>query len=279
MADGYKLPDDEFNSLREYIYKKSGILFTGRNRFQLEMKIRERLDKTGCGNIPCYIKYLGSPGSVELNTLFNTITVNETSFFRDRSFIATIEKNVIPEIIKTNRALGFGQVRIWSAAASSGEEAYTIAIMLAEQLKGELSKWSVRIFATDINDDVLKACRTGIYSSYSMRNAAPDIRQRYFRQLDSDRYEIRDDIKAMVIPGKCNLMDTEGSKKFNKLDLLLIRNVLIYFDAESKKKVLKTCYENLKPGGHMFLGHSETLFGFDNDFKLVHFVNAVGYRK
>ncbi len=281
MDRSYKLADDEFNSLREYIYKRSGIFFTEKNRFQLEIKIKERLSDTGCGNIFNYINYLGSfnNSSDELNNLFNAITVNETSFFRDRKFISAVEKNVIPEIIKTNKVLGFGQVRVWSAASSSGEEAYTIAIMFAEHLKSELSKWTVRIIATDINEDVLKSCRTGIYSGYSMRNMSPDIRQRYFRHIDSDRYEIRDDIKAMVIPEKCNLMDYESCRKYKGIDLLLIRNVLIYFDAESKQKVLKTCFENLKAGGYMFLGHAETLFGFNNDFKLVHFVNAIGYKK
>lgn len=277
----YALTDMEFNALRDYIYKKSGIFFSERNRFQLETKIKIRFDATDCHSTIEYLKLLDDPkkNHNELNDLLNTITVNETSFFRDTFQISAIEKNIIPELIKKNDVLGFKQLRVWSAASSSGEEAYTIAILLAEYLKDSISRWNIKIYATDINDNVLKMCKEGVYNKNSLRNTSQAIIEKYFKKIGSDKYIIRDDIKAMVIPEKCNLIDTSACKRYSGIDILLLRNVLIYFDKESKKKVLKMCYENLKDGGYMMVGHAETIFGLNNNFKVVYFVNVIGYKK
>jgi len=277
----HNLTDPEFNALRDYIYKKSGIFFTERNRFQLETKIKAIFDDTGCGSALEYLKLLDDPkrNHDELNNLLNAITVNETSFFRDTFQISAIEKNIIPELIKKNDVLGLKQIKVWSAASSSGEEAYTIAILLSEYLKDSISRWHIKIYATDINDNVLKMCREGVYNEISLRNTSAAIKEKYFKKMGNGKYAIRDDIKAMVVPEKCNLIDTAACKRYSGIDLLLIRNVLIYFDKESKKKVLKMCYENLKDGGYMFLGHAETIFGLNDSFKLIHFVNAIGYKK
>jgi len=218
-------------------------------------------------------------GFTEWNRLINKVTITETSFFRDKYQITAIEKNVLPEIMKRREQNGNRQLRIWSAASSSGEEAYTMAILLAEQLKDNLGKWNVTIFATDINDNALAAVRAGVYSSYSLRNTPDDIKKKYFHRVSDDRYEIKDQLKKMVISEKCNLMDYNASRRYNKIDLILIRNVLIYFDLVSKTKVLRMCYENLNEKGFLFLGHSETIFGIANNFKLVSFVNAFAYMK
>ncbi|MBI5740124.1 MAG: protein-glutamate O-methyltransferase CheR [Nitrospirae bacterium] len=281
QAAGQKLTDAEFNALRDYIYNKSGIFFTERNRFQLETKIKERLDKTGCRDAFEYVKHLEDykAGAAELDELFNTVTVNETSFFRDKSFISALEKNVIPELVQKYDMPGFKQIRVWSAASSSGEEAYTIAILLSECLKDAISRWRIRIHATDIDDNVLKRCKDGKYKSSALRNVSPSLIEKYFDRSDADTFSVKNNLKEMVVPAKCNLINPASCSAFSGVDLILIRNVLIYFDAESKKKVLKMCYENLRNGGYMFLGHSETIFGVTTGFKMVSFVNATAYRK
>jgi chemotaxis protein methyltransferase CheR len=275
------LANQEFAALRDYIYKKAGILFTEKNRFILETRIEEILSETGHKSVSEYMRALEDykTAFTEWNRLMNKVTITETSFFRDKYQITAIEKNVLPEIVKRHEQSGSRQLRIWSAASSSGEEAYTMAILLAEQLKDAVGRWNISIFATDINENALAAVRAGVYSSYSLRNTTEDIKKKYFTKLPDDRYEIKDHLKKMVISEKCNLMDHNASRKYGRIDLILIRNVLIYFDLASKTKVLQMCYENLNEKGCLFLGHSETIFGITNSFKLVSFVNAFAYMK
>ncbi|HAR96623.1 MAG TPA: chemotaxis protein CheR [Deltaproteobacteria bacterium] len=275
------LTNQEFSALRDYIYKKAGIFFTEKNRFILEMRIEEILNETGYKSVTEYMRALEDykTSFTEWNRLMNKVTITETSFFRDKYQITAIEKNVLPEIIKRREQNGSRQLRIWSAASSSGEEAYTMAILLAEQLKEAVGRWNIAIYATDINENALAAVRAGVYSSYSLRNTAEDIKRKYFNKLPDDRYEIKDHLKKMVLSEKCNLMDYNASRRYSKIDLILIRNVLIYFDQVSKAKVLQMCYENLNEKAFLFLGHSETIFGIANNFKLVSFVNAFAYMK
>lgn len=275
------LTNQEFTALRDYIYKKAGIFFTEKNRFILEMRIEEILNETGYKSVSEYMRALEDykTAFTEWNRLMNKVTITETSFFRDKYQITAIEKNVLPELIKRHEQSGIRQLRIWSAASSSGEEAYTMAILLAERLKEAVGRWNIAIFATDINENALAAVRAGVYSSYSLRNTTEDIKKRYFNKLQDDRYEIKDQLKKMVISEKCNLMDYNAGRKYSRIDLILIRNVLIYFDLASKTKVLQMCYENLNDKGFLFLGHSETIFGIANSFKLVSFVNAFAYMK
>lgn len=275
------LTNQEFTTLRDYIYKKAGIFFTEKNRFILEMRVEEILNEAGYRSVSEYMRALEDykTAFTEWNRLMNKVTITETSFFRDKYQITAIEKNVLPEIVKRNERAGSRQLRIWSAASSSGEEAYTMAILLAEQLKEAVARWNIVIYATDINENALAATRAGIYSSYSLRNTTEDIKKRYFNKLPDDRYEIKADLKKMVVSEKCNLMDYNASRRYGRIDLILIRNVLIYFDMASKTKVLQMCYENLNEKGLLFLGHSETIFGIANSFKLVSFVNAFAYMK
>lgn len=275
------LTNQEFSALRDYIYKKAGIFFTEKNRFILEMRIEEILNETGYKSVTEYMRALEDykTAFTEWNRLMNKVTITETSFFRDKYQITAIEKNVLPEIIKRREQSGSRQLRIWSAASSSGEEAYTMAILLAEQLREAVGRWNITIYATDINENALAAVRAGVYSSYSLRNTTEDIKKKYFNKLPDDRYEIKDQLKKMVFSEKCNLMDYNASRRYSRIDLILIRNVLIYFDQASKAKVLQMCYENLNEKAFLFLGHSETIFGIANSFKLVSFVNAFAYMK
>jgi chemotaxis protein methyltransferase CheR len=281
MAPDKKLTDAEFTGLKDFIYKKTGILFTERNRFLLDARIREILHQTGCKDALTYLRSLSDPGAnpVEVSRLINKVTITETSFFRDPHQITAMARNVIPEIAKRHEQLGARLLTIWSAGSSSGEEAYTLAILLAEHFKADLPKWNITIFATDINDEALQVCKAGVYKSYTLRNAPPAIRDKYFQAMPDDRYAVREDLKRLVMPQKLNLMDYSGSKRYTGADLILLRNVMIYFEAGAKAQVLHMCYENLRENGYLFLGQSETAFGISHAFKLVTFVNAFAYKK
>jgi chemotaxis protein methyltransferase CheR len=275
------LTDVEFTGLREFIYKKTGIFFTERNRFLLDARIRDILRQTGHKDALSYLKSLADPGvnPLEVSRLINNVTISETSFFRDQHQISAIAKNVIPEIAKRHEQFGARLFRVWSAASSSGEEAYTVAILLAEQFKKALANWNITIFATDINQEAVQACKAGVYKAYALRNIPPDIRDKYFHAITDEKYAVRDDLKRLVVAQELNLMDFSGSKKYTGADIILLRNVLIYFDATAKAQVLQMCYENLRENGYLFLGQSETAFGINHAFKLVTLVNSFAYKK
>ncbi len=269
--------DNEFVELRDLIYKKSGLFFTDRNRQSLETKVSQRIAHTGRSNPGQYMRYLSSNESgQEWQSLLDSVTVNETCFFRDDNQITAISKNIVPELLGMNSVQK--KVRIWSAAASSCDEAYTLAILFAEQLRHVISEWDIKIFATDLNENVLSIGRRGVYDKYSLRNTSDEIRRKYFTVTADNLFMVNDTVKKLVVTEACNLMDCEKCKEFNNMDMIFLRNVLIYFDNNSKQTVIDMCSGNLKRGGYLFLGTAETIPKTDN-FKTVFFVNAYGYKK
>jgi chemotaxis protein methyltransferase CheR len=275
------LTDTEFIALRDFIYKKSGIFFTERNRYLLDARTREIFQQSSSKDVLSYIKSLLDPktGSLEVNRLINKVTITETSFFRDPPQITALAKNVIPELATRHEQSGSRFLRIWSAASSSGEEAYTVAILLAEHLKQQLSSWNITIFATDINEDAVQACKAGVYKPYTLRNMPRAIQEKYFLPTPGGTFTLRDEIKRLVVAEKSSLTDPVACKRYSGADLILLRNVLIYFTVDSKAAVLRSCYENLRDNGYLFLGQSETAFGVSHSFKLVTFVNTFAYKK
>ena len=281
MQPENSLTDTEFIALRDLIYKKSGIFFTERNRYLLDARTREILHQNGSTDALSYIKSLSDPrtGALEVNHLINKITITETSFFRDPHQITVLAKNVIPELATRHEQFGSRLLRIWSAGSSSGEEAYTVAMLLAEHLKERLSDWNIMIFATDINEDAVQACKAGVYKSYTLRNTPREIQEKYFLPTSDETFTVRDEIKRLVFAEKSSLMDSAARKKYSGMDLILLRNVLIYFTVDAKTAVLQGCYENLRDNGYLLLGQSETAFGINHSFKLVTFVNTFAYKK
>jgi chemotaxis protein methyltransferase CheR len=274
------LPDSEFIALREFIYRRTGLFFTERNRFILEGRVEELVKESGM-SARSYIMMLESRKSdpKEVSRLLNKVTITETSFFRDQYQIDAIQRNVIPDLVRANDSPNSRSLRIWSAASSSGEEAYTLAIQLHEHLGEAIGRWNITIYATDINEEVLEACHTGIYHLHALRNTPKSVMEKYFTRTKDGKYRINDIVRKMVTAEKCNLMDPSACRRYSKLDLILLRNVLIYFDPASKEKVLGICHENMKVGGYLFLGHAETGFNIPHRFKLIHFVNAFAYQK
>jgi chemotaxis protein methyltransferase CheR len=269
--------DDEFLSLRDIIYKKCGLFFTERNRQSLEIKVSQRIEHTNLSNLGHYMRYLASKESgQEWQSLLDSVTVNETFFFRDVNQISAIGKNIIPELLDLNSVQK--KVRIWSAAASSCDEAYSVAILFAEHLGHAISQWDIKIFATDLNENVLSFGKRGVYDAYSLRNTPDEIKRKYFTITSDDHFRVNDTVRMLVVTDICNLIDYEKSRQFNSMDLILLRNILIYFDDNSRKTVINMCSDNLKKGGYLFLGTAETLPKSDI-FKTVFFVNAYGYKK
>lgn len=271
------ISDDEFIALRDIIYKKCGLFFTERNRQLLEIKVSQRIDHIGCGSCGRYMRHISSEDNrQEWQSLLDSVTVNETSFFRDAHQMAAISKNIIPELLELNSVQK--KVRIWSAAAASCDEAYTVAILFAEHLGHAISQWDIKIFATDLNENVLSIGERGVYRKYSLRNTTDDIKRKYFTDAGDDHFKLNDNIKRLVITEACNLMDYEKCRKFSNMDIIFLRNVLIYFDDSARQRVISMCSDNLKKGGYLFLGTAETL-PKSGSLKTVFFVNAYGYKR
>jgi chemotaxis protein methyltransferase CheR len=275
------LSDNEFYQIRDYIYEISGIYFKLEKKYLIEDKIVARLSELLIKNISDYIYYLkfNSKKNEELKILYDYITINETSFFRNSPILEAWANEIMATIFK-NSSNGFSKsVRIWSAGCSSGEEPYTLSIMLHDMLKDDMGKWFIEILATDINHTVLEKAKLGIYTDYALRTTEPVVKQKCFDKIDENQFRIKDTYRKIIKFQNLNLMEAVKSSALPKFDVIFCRNVLIYFDNDSKKKVISKYYDLLKPEGYLILGHSESLHGISGAFKLTLFKSAIAYKK
>jgi chemotaxis protein methyltransferase CheR len=272
------LSDDVFKKLKDMVYEISGIFFSDQKKYLLETRLSKRLSVLNLSNFEDYYNYLKySPlKNAEIKELLNSVTTNETSFFRDMPQLE-IFVDVLKQIVQSSADKSFKNIRIWSAACSTGEEPYTIGILIKENFPSSSIKFE--IIGTDISEKVLESAKKGIYNGYTLRNASQAILDKYFEKTDDDEYKIKDEIKNMTVFGNVNLIDAKEVKKYGSFDIVLCRNVIIYFDAESKKKTIENIYESLKQGGYLFLGHSESLHSISSLFKLVGLGKTPLYKK
>lgn len=273
------MSDDTFNNLRDLIYKISGIYYTTSKKYLLEGRIAKRVSARGLDTFEDYIEYLKSPNNKdELKPLYDAITINETYFFRAEQQFEAFEKIIVPEIMELKQGIPAPIFRIWSAASSTGEEAYTLAIIILERLKPRFPHVTFQILASDINESVIEAARTGIYKEYAVRNIPPAYLNKYFtKQVNT--YVLNDQVKRMVKFMNVNLYDSNQMRMITSCDVIFCCNVLIYFDIPSKQKVVSYLYNSLNKGGYLFIGYSESLHGISKAFKLVHLPKAMAYKK
>lgn len=277
-----KLPEMsqfQFEQWRKFIYEKTGIYFQDNKKYLLESRLLKRIVHLKISSYDEYFKLISNgTNRGELRYFYDTITINETFFFRNTGQLDSMVQKIIPEIIMNNHKTGKQKIRIWSAACSSGEEAYSIAIMLNEFIKPKFPDISFEIVGTDINQTVLDTAVRGIYGDYAIRNMPIQYLKKYFKQVDG-LYELNIDIKAMATFKNANLFDSNDMLYMNNFDLIFCANVLIYFDTNSKIKVVNQLYKSLNKGGYLFIGFSETLHGISKAFSVVSFPKTVGYKK
>lgn len=275
------MQDNDFYLLRDFIYNTCGIFFKIDKKYLIVEKILARMNKLSIRNINDYIYYLKFHPSKDLEKkyLYEIITINETSFFRNEPQLDAFEKEILPEIIKNNTKISTKNLKIWSAGCSTGEEPYTIAIIINRVLYGMMKEWSIDIYASDINESVLERARTGIYNKYSIRNMDNNSVSVYFEKLGEDKFKIKNEYKNNIRFFNINLFDEQRVSSLPQFDVIFCRNVLIYFDINSKKKAIDNFYKLLKPYGYLLLGHSESLHGISGSFKLVLYPSALVYKK
>jgi len=269
---------EEFIKLRDFIYRKTGIYFEEHKMYYVRNRVESRIKATGHENFRSYFTWMRfDVTGQELQELVNLLTVNETYFFREYYQLKCFAEEVLPEILDRKCEEKVRMIRVWSAGCSTGEEPYTLAIIMEEMLEGiERVMWEVH--ATDINTEVLERAEMGIYSSRSVRLVPEEYKKRYFIQ-HGELYEVIPELRNKVKFYQLNLMDAVAMRKMVGFDVIFCRNVLIYFDDASRRQVALYFYEALAEGGYIFLGHSESMSRITPIFKLRRFKNAFVYQK
>ena len=270
------LEEEVFRLIRDFVRDYCGIYFDDDSRYLLEKRLSRRVRTLHFSNFREYYRYLlyHKNREEELALIIDIITVNETYFFREQNQLKTFSEEILPELKDINKDKK--RLRVWSAGCSTGEEPYTIAILVLE--KGYFHSWNIEIFGSDINQRVLQAARSGIYRKNSFRATEPYFMRKYFREEDNIS-RISDNVKQYVNFSHLNLLDPFKVKLVGTVDVIFCRNVLIYFDYPSRKKVIDMFYERLADGGYLLLGHAESLINLSTAFSLRHFKYDMVYQK
>jgi len=277
---GLKMDPPTFSLLRDFIYERCGIYLPENRKYILEKRLSNRLKELNLDSFHKYYSMLAKStnNQKELNLLFDTITINETSFFRNIAQVQALEDVVLPELLRRIQKKLSKQIRILSAGCASGEEPYTIAMLIHRKFQSVIPNIRLSITGIDISENALGIARRGEYSDFSFRNIPDEYRQKYFKK-EGPYYYLDNSIRKMVQFLNVNIVNDSRMKALGTFDLILCRNVLIYFDKKSRGKAIQTFYEILNPGGYLFIGHSESLHGVSQAFKIVHFRKAIGYKK
>lgn len=255
--------DSSFEALLDYVKRSRRFDFTGYKRGSLIRRVTKRMQMVGVEGYSNYLDYLEVHPD-EFAHLFNTLLINVTSFFRDRPAWEYLSSEIIPRIVASKDS--HDPIQVWSAGCASGEEAYTIAIMIAEVIGIEQFRERVKIYATDIDDEALNQARQATYLARDVHELSPEQLEQFFEQSE-DSYTFRKDLRRSVIFGRHDLIQ---DAPISKIDLLVCRNALMYFNAETQARILARFHFALQDGGFLFLGKAEMLLTHANTFTPVH---------
>ncbi|MDR1869926.1 MAG: protein-glutamate O-methyltransferase CheR [Treponema sp.] len=269
MADVTFLGDADFELYRDLIYTESGITFTPTNRSILESRLKERLREKNIDSVKTYYDSI-KKDKEEMKGFLDSITTNLTRFFRNQAHFDALEKYVIPEIKKIKKTPG--AIRIWSAGCSTGEEPYTIAMLLSEVLS---PPWHFEILASDISLKCLMTAKEGFYADNRIVGIPDNYLAKYFNKVDGG-YKIHPDIQAKIKFDYHNLKNDSGQRN---LDVIFCRNVIIYFDDAAQTAVMNRFWDSMAAKSFLFIGHSESLFGMDTKFEFLKTEWATLYQK
>lgn len=259
----------EFEVLTGFIYRKTGILLEPQKLYFLSTRVRKRINIINAESISEYIRILrfGDPDNKEFQNLVNLLTVNETYFFRDFPQLQVFAEQCLNGVLAAKKESKDRTLKIWSAPCSSGEEPYTLAIILHAMVEN-IKDWDVKIIASDIDQNILAKARIGIYDPRRLRDLPPEYLKQFFKRLSDDTYKINDEIKRMVTFEHVNLSETSNIRDKTGFDFIFCRNLLIYFDEVSRKKLVDQFYIALNKGGFIFLGSSESISRISTAFRV-----------
>jgi chemotaxis protein methyltransferase CheR len=290
------LTDEEFRLFRNLVYEEAGIYMKETRKDFLENRLLKRMKVTGMSSPYWYYKFITETQKTELLILLDLLTVNETSFFRNGPQMELFANVILPEVLQMRSRGMQKRLRIWSAGCSTGEEPYSIAMIIHDALKdspslflqgnttracglwrgGGVSDWDIRIFASDLSITVLDTACEGEYDGEKVTATVPDRYLSAYFEPKGDRYAVKDSIREMVVFDFHNLKNDNG---LGNLDVIFCRNVMIYFDQDEQWRLIEKFYRSLNPGGYLLLGHAESLHGLGTGFEFVYKNKGTAYRK
>jgi chemotaxis protein methyltransferase CheR len=273
-----ELTDSEFRMFADLLRRQCGLHFGPDSRSLLEKRLARRLRALELPSFAAYhyrIRNAG-PQDEEFANLIDELTTNETYFFRERSQLRALAEEIFSELQVLRQGPRRHPITVWSAGCSSGEEPYSIVILALEA--GLVPGRDLHVYASDISRRMLKKARQGVYREASFRETEARLRQKYFSEKEG-LWRISDEVKKHVDFIHLNLLDRTKIALLGSMDVILCRNVIIYFNSDTKRQVIETFHDKLRPGGHLLLGHSESLINLSNSFELRHLTNDLVYRR
>ena len=264
-----KMSDKEFQLLRNLVYTRLGINLTEKKRSMLIGRLQKLLHTSGFKSFQDYYDYLvREPNETAMVELINRVTTNYSFFYRGKSHFEFFSQRAFPELLETLRQRNSRDIRIWTAGCSTGEEPYMLIMLMLEYLGLEYGLWDGGILATDISEKVLRLAKEGIYPDGRVKELPPHLQKKYFNTMPDGQLAIKDVVKREVVFRKFNLKN--DSYPFEKpFQMIFCRNVMIYFDRQTRDKLLQRFYEITEPGGYLFIGHSETLGRDQQNYKYI----------
>lgn len=266
---------EELRGVCDILYQRTGMSYGEPKRYFLERRIRQGMRRSAMTSPAAYLRLL-SAGGAETERLINSITINESYFWREAHQLRCLSRRLLPAVTR-NRAPG-DLVRIWSVPCASGEEPYSIAISLLESFP-LVDAWNIEIVGSDIDTDVLEEAALGIYGERALSRMPAALVSRYFERTDEATWRIIADLRESVRLSQVNLVDARRMLGQGRFDIIFCRNVLIYFDDASRLLAADSLWDALAPGGFLCLGHTESMARIDPRFTLCRFEDAMVYQK
>ena len=275
-ASNLTLTDEEFRRIRNLVKSHFGIDLVVEKKPLVVNRLKNFILTNGFPSYRAYIEHVSADKTGNaLNTLASLISTNHTSFFREEVHFQFLKCHVLPEIATRLAQQGVHDLRVWCAAASTGQEAYSIMMTMLEFFGASYAKLDAGVLATDLSTRALETAAVGHYTDEQLVNVPMDLRRRYFRKTADDQYQVMTPVRSEVLFRKFNLLDEPYPFK-KPFHVIFCRNVMIYFDAETQRRVVQKLYKFTAPGGYLFLGHAETI---NSDGRLYQYVRPAVYQR
>ncbi|EIZ81282.1 CheR-type MCP methyltransferase [Novosphingobium sp. Rr 2-17] len=269
------LSDAEIVRVGALLYRWTGMIFGANKRYYIERRIGAGMARSGMADATRYLDIVAS-NPAEREALINAFTINETYFYREEHQFAALAREILPELIRTRRPGDL--IRIWSMPCSTGEEAYSIAIWLLENWP-LVDAYHIEIVGSDLDTAALEQARAGRYAARALARLPADVVERYFEPQRGHRRKIIDDLRESVRFTPANIVDRTTLAGLGRFDVILCRNLLIYFDDDSRLVAASNLFESLNSGGFVCLGHSESMARITDRFAMARLEDAIVYRK
>jgi len=267
---------EEFTRLCDFFYRRTGMIFTEAKRYYLERRVFDRMTATGCTTFSQYFARVRMDLGGEVEQIINAFTVNETYFYREDHQFRCLTSDLLR--LRLEQKAASDPIRIWSVPCSSGEEPYSIAMWLLENWP-EVDNHNIEIVGSDIDTQVLSAAREGFYGRRALSRLTPDLIGRYYEPAGEERWRIASELRDSITFSPVNLVTSAETRAQGVFDVIFCRNVLIYFNDESRRVAAENLYDCLKPGGFICLGHTESMSRISSLFDVRRYADAIVYQR